>query len=472
MEVIKEQRKRWLLLLVLVPFIFGTIGYEVAGVDRISDAMYGGISLYSMNLQDGYQYNIWLEIARWTGPLVTATAILFVCRWLGQQLRWKVTGCFRDSIAVYCDDDTRIAFDGKKSSVIYPGREFVSNAKSQIIMLESDEESIQFYERHQKALKNRKVYIGLREISCGLVREKKEISFFDIDGAISRDLWKNRVKLWEMKTPERPCNITICGTGHLGRNMLNYALMLNLYSLKQSITYNFVGDNDIYQIEHSDFQTQNQDEIKYYTSKDKEVSEILRKSDYVILTQAVPVEQLQVIGVLCSNGEIYYYDPQGDSALHGNTNAQSGIGGYLAFPNLHPYGSNEIIFTDENIRKNQLIAEAMQQNFEYERQQANVKMGDTTETKWGELDSFKKWSNISSSDFSTVVKSLASKKNIDELAELEHIRWCRFHYLNHWKYGEQRNDEQKIHTCLMPYDKLSREDQEKDISTIEGILGK
>ena len=31
-----------------------------------------------------------------------------------------------------------------------------------------------------------------------------------------------------------------------------------------------------------------------------------------------------------------------------------------------------------------------------------------------------------------------------ELAELEHIRWCRFHYLNHWKYGKTKNKKKHI----------------------------
>lgn len=465
----------------------GTIGYLEAGVQRLSDAMYGAVTIYGMNLQDGYRYNIWLEIARWTGPLVTAVAILYVCRWVGTMIHWKFTCFAEDSVAVYCDDDTKITFDKQKHAVIYPKREFVSNAKSHIIMLETDEESLRFYEKNKNELKGKKVYIGLREISYGLVKDQKGISFFDIDGTISRKLWKEQIKLWEKPADRKVCSITICGTGHLGRNILNYALMLNLYSLEQQITYNFVGDNNIYQIEHRDFQMENNDQLNFYSAKSEGIDEMLKNSDIVILTREIPVEQLQVIGVLCNHGEIYYYDPAGEPQ-NGSTSRRNdesdttgeaeegGIAKYLEFKNLHPFGCNKTIFTDENIRKNKLILSAMEQNFNYLKSIKKIGQEDTKESKWEELDRFDKWSNISSSDYATVIRALRDKVRIEELAELEHIRWCRFHYLNHWKFGKcnegNRDKQKKIHTCLRPYGELSLKEQKKDIQTVKDVLGK
>lgn len=293
--------------------------------------------------------------------------------------------------------------------------------------------------------------------------------------------------MWEEPEKNKVCNITICGTGHLGRNILNYALMLNLLSSDQQITYNFLGDNNIYQIEHRDFQMGNKDQLNFYSSQAKGIEEILKNSDIVILTREIPVEQLQVIGVLCDHSEIYYYDPAGgyqdDRTSQKNNESdkkgeseEGGVAKYLVFKNLHPFGCNKTIFTDENIRKNKLTLAAMEQNFNYLIEFERIGQGDTKESKWEELDAFDKWSNISSSDYATVIKALHPKVSEEELAELEHIRWCRFHYLNHWKYGEckdaNKDKEHKIHTCLLPYKQLPPKEQKKDIQTVKKVLKK
>ena len=58
--------------------------------------------------------------------------------------------------------------------------------------------------------------------------------------------------------------------------------------------------------------------------------------------------------------------------------------------------------------------------------------------KWKKLDCFLKASNISAADYGTVIAKLSKKVSVEELAQLEHMRWCRFYYLNYWKSGIQR----------------------------------
>lgn len=52
------------------------------------------------------------------------------------------------------------------------------------------------------------------------------------------------------------------------------------------------------------------------------------------------------------------------------------------------------------------------------------------------------------------------------MAETEHELWIEFYRLNGWDYGEIRNDYDKKHNCMVPYDQLSENDQKKDLDLV------
>ena len=56
--------------------------------------------------------------------------------------------------------------------------------------------------------------------------------------------------------------------------------------------------------------------------------------------------------------------------------------------------------------------------------------------------------------------------NLEKLAELEHIRWMRYHYIHNWKQGKvesgTKDPENRIHADLIPYEELSESEKEKD----------
>lgn len=74
---------------------------------------------------------------------------------------------------------------------------------------------------------------------------------------------------------------------------------------------------------------------------------------------------------------------------------------------------------------------------------------------WDDLPGFSKTFNISRSDYWNVLKLLLGKgdhseERLEELAELEHIRWCRIHFLHFWKYGipesgDAKDSKKRIH---------------------------
>lgn len=435
-----------------VPFVLGSVGYIIEG-NRVTDSLYAGFSLYFTSIVLD-SYNIWIEIARWTAPLATATAILRIFEKAGRNILWRLQSRLGDSVAVYTDADIRIVFDNK-TRVFYAGRNIKQTAKSHIIMLDSDTESLKFYEGNKDKLKSGSVYIGLREIDCGLVKEKREVHFFDVNGAVSRLLWEHAA-LWE-KQKER-MSVVIWGRGHLGENILCYGLLTNIYSEKQKITYHIIRNNS-FEIKHPQMPLMNRDEIIFHTKEDSDSWEVVRNADMVIIAESISAALLQAIAVNGRNARIYYY-----SQMAGD------VGDCLQFTNLIPFGRDVDIYTDENIRREKLVEEAKKQNLKYAEQYNG-------EAEWNKLNGFLQWSNISSADFGHVLAGLLKQNpelDDDILAELEHIRWCRFHYLNYWTYGEPLDGKDKdpvrrIHKCLCPYQELSPENKSKDRAVVTEI---
>lgn len=435
-----------------VPFVLGSVGYIIEG-NRVTDSLYAGFSLYFTSIVLD-SYNIWIEIARWTAPLATATAILRIFEKAGRNILWRLQSRLGDSVAVYTDADIRIVFDNK-TRVFYAGRNIKQTAKSHIIMLDSDTESLKFYEGNKDKLKSGSVYIGLREIDCGLVKEKREVHFFDVNGAVSRLLWEHAA-LWE-KQKER-MSVVIWGRGHLGENILCYGLLTNIYSEKQKITYHIIGNNS-FEIKHPQMPLMNRDEIIFHTKEDSDSWEVVRNADIVIIAESISAALLQAIAANGRNARIYYY-----SQMAGD------VGDCLQFTNLIPFGRDVDIYTDENIRREKLVEEAKKQNLKYAEQYNG-------EADWNKLNGFLQWSNISSADFGHVLAGLLKQNpelDDDILAELEHIRWCRFHYLNYWTYGEPLDGKDKdpvrrIHKCLCPYQELSPENKSKDRAVVTEI---
>lgn len=465
MEKRTNKQLKWFIpVLAAIPFIIGTIGYFLEN-ESLSDSLYYSLSLYFVNL-NSEKSNFTIDIARWTAAMVTAATVLYVLKQIWEKILRTVKSLHRDSVAVYNDNGRKIYFEDQSHTVIYPGRIICPRAKNHIIMMNTDTDSIKFYNENKAKFKSKKIYIGLLEIEYGLIKDVPDVTFYDIDGAIARTLWKS-IKLWDNRGKTERLMITIMGGGHLGQSILNHGLLFNLFSLQQSITYNFFDSTRLYQIAHGEIKTCNQDSVHFFSSDDDRIWDIIKQSNIVILTEQISFEKLQTIGNVCKGGKIFYYEP-----------GEEDICSYIKFDHLIPYGRDREIYTDENIRRGHLIRQAMDLNYGYVQQYGKETSYTTPEREWDKLDGFLKWSNISSADYIEVIKAIADlDRNVseEELAELEHIRWCRFHYLNHWKYGipdngKNRDEQKKIHKCLCAYTDLSEADKEKNRETARKAL--
>ena len=59
---------------------------------------------------------------------------------------------------------------------------------------------------------------------------------------------------------------------------------------------------------------------------------------------------------------------------------------------------------------------------------------------------------------------------IEKMAENVHDVWAESRIAQGWTYGEQRDDKEKKHPCLVPYNDLPEEEREYDRNTSIGTL--
>ena len=440
--------KKLIPLFGIIPLIVGAIGYAVSG-EMITDALYASFALYFTNpISDAY--NGFIEFARWTAPLVTATAILCVLQNVWKNICWRFAGLSKDSVAVYSDEDIRIEFE-KGTKAVFPGDEFKGYFKSQIILFSSDQKSLRFYEEHKKSLQNRRVYIGLRDLEQGLMRDAADVTLFDINTSIARLLWKN-LCLWNADK-ENP-DVVIYGNNTLSAELLCTGLQLNLFSKKQHIKYHLISDNHYFETKHPGILLMNDDEICYHEMNDQTKWHIIENADFVIVSEQIQTDLLQTIVVKAKQGTVYYYSPmEGDA------------GEYISFRKPIPFGRSIELFTDKNIRNQNLIQTAIALNEKYAKEYNG-------EREWNKLSGFLQCSNISAADFIEVLAALPQSMDDMELAELEHIRWCRFHYLNYWEKGDftdgiSKDNVRRLHKDLIPFGELGGEEKKKDLAVVE-----
>lgn len=448
-EVGQGMIKKLLPVLVLIPLVIGTTGYIISG-EMVSDALYAAFALYFTNpVSDAY--NLYIEIARWASPLMTVTAVACALQSVWQSFRDRIHLLGKkNSVSVYSDDGKCISF-GREVSAIYSENKFKGYAQEHIIMFSDDQKNLQFYEEHKSDLFKKKVYIGIKDMEGSFLNLAGDIIVFNVNSSIARILWKE-IALWNKGKDN--FDLVIWGGSTLSGEIVSTGLQLNLFSLSQKIRYHVIADNHLFRIRHDGLKLMNDDELLYYDNDDPDIWDVISKADIVIISDIPDPETLQTIAVKAGEAEIYYYSPhEGDMAS------------YFSCGNIRPFGRTEVVFTDENIRRGGLVRKAVALNEHY----ADLY---GTEKNWNVLSGFLKASNVSSSDFGEVLSDLNGKVGEMEQAELEHIRWCRFMFLNYYtpgtpENGKNRDDVKRIHKDLIAFDELGPDEKAKNLEAIK-----
>lgn len=477
--------KRIFLVLSPIPFLLGVIGYynsnsgesvSKAIYYRISDAIYNSICLYGFGWNSA-ETNVWLEIARWTAPLVTAAGLVAFFAHVYTIIRTKIISLFsKNTTAIYSKvKEGKLLQDTIKHGILCENTP-MKNVKNHIILFGDDKENLAFYQKNRTVFENLKpspnVYMCLNDVNSDMLKaDLKNIRIFNVYDIIARELWK-RIGLWNGRGKKEKFKIAIIGFKGLGQRVLNYGLQINLFSKNQSIEYRVVSKNDLYKVSHKNFQTMNKDKVIFHSKLNKYTWNKLRDADYVISTKETDYELLETLYFYCRDAKIFYYSPNDEK-----------ITDFIKADRIIAYGENKSVYTAENIINEKLYEVAKDEHYNYlvHNQFDGEKLSDR-ESEWWKLDGFTKGSNISSSDYAYVINDVwtlgkKTDKQLEELAELEHIRWCRYHFINRWKYGipecgGNKDMKKRIHKCLCSYSELKENEKEKDRKVVLNIINK
>jgi hypothetical protein len=465
--------RKWIIRLAWVPLIFGVAGYHFVGdvahgTMGFWEAVYATIALYFMN-PDSDISNVYVLAAKYTSFLVVADVMFAVFEAMHNSFKHLISNRFADSTAVYTDNEDwgRVIADYWKHSYFgeedrHPDR--LERAKNHIIMFEDDMKNLEVYNRCRKYLRDRHTYIMLNNTDPFLVKELDDqyLHYFNIYELMARKYWKD-YDLYEVMTSGNKAvyKIAITDFGKAGEALFRYGYINNVYTSTQQIEYHIWGASTHQKKLLMDINKQVRaiegcDNIICHDNDPLDDIDVLKDMSRIIISMADDRELLQELFHSRVEGDIYYFSNR--DVLMDDIYKKKVIS----------FGHIKDILTEEYIRQDLLSRQGMLFNYDYSLRISGRNAGSDYEEKmkseWAKLDGFVKGSNLARADHYWIEKKLLDegKADIREVTIIEHNRWCRYHIINRWVFGGEKDREKGLHPLLVPFDELSKEEQDKD----------
>lgn len=491
-------------VLVLGAYAMMTTGYLVRG-EVWYDAMYFAFQAFLINYKDGAEGNVILYVGRVVCPLLTATGLFVVLRSGLKLIADAWVSHFSDATAVYYDtEQMKELARGFKRPVLMENR-INKKALYHVILFSKDVDSLTFYEKMRGEIKpGSKVFICLDRVESKLLK-MSNVYFSNKNEIIARYYWRTRNLQKYLKNGRVDLKIAILGFDTLGQNLLDYGLMNNIYSLDQSIQYhvwslNQGGQNQtwdetvLYKNVLGEFDMMNGDSVTFHPGDWREDLMQLKSFDRIIVAKEPNVEVLQALLYLSCEAEIDFFNPEGTDLPE-----------FYMGDKLTGFGELKNILTEECIKTDKLYRDAKELNFNYwvkkGEKDENGKVyawdrpdvEELMEAEWQTLDGFTKGSNVACADYHRirllVMEAMGLKvetltdADMTMLAEIEHLRWSRYHYVNHWRMGKKedmpfgndgvqlgKDKRRRLHTCLVPFAELSEPVVDQDKNSIREMF--
>lgn len=458
-------------ILLAVPLLLGVSGLMGAG-ETFPNALFYGVCMYAMNYQE-VPPNLLVEAARWLAPLATASGVLLAVTVLRQRVRARWRYWRGDSVAVYGPEGEKEALLAQLGRRGLDGGEHIVRAHRYILL---GDDSFDFYLQNRRKLENKAVYLKYSVLPAQAV-SSPSLRLFCPEEIAARLFWKEQNLYERSAARSHRLNIVFLGFGCLGENLLTYGLLDNIFAPDQRIAYHIFGADGRFAATHPQLGAIG-DPVVFYGEPWYTQLPLLEEADMVlVLEQNDPLALLQSLLLATIRPSFYVFaaDSAGLDLLEGQKRL-------TVIPWLEQAQTPEYIFSDSLYRRAKRI------NLRY----AHIYSGaeeneENMQAEWEKLDSFTRYSNISAADYhemrlamlasmgAAAADATADPALLERLSELEHIRWCRYHYLNNWRRGTPENGKrkdaaQRIHADLVAYAELTDAEKEKDRENIRVLM--
>lgn len=438
----------------ILPFFLGIYCYQPhfeknGHAHALLDAIYASLKLYGGSTEGGVELDLVLEIARFLALAATFSVLISAFNKMGDLIDWlKLRSS--DSTVVYGNSSyAGYIFESLKAgSRIRGGKKFIKNASRYLIMFSNDTQNLEFYHKNYESLKDKNVYIMLEDISRQSI-ENPLLTVFSVSENCARQYWRD----YPVEKSER---IAIIGFENVGKNILLYGLQMNLIDPDQHFEYHVYGDGRDFRREHTELDKMMPDKIIFHDDDSYGFADVSEFDRIIVCKSTDESCNISIVSKILASvpisSPLHVYAPNGDI-----------ITNLFGTERCVCFGKAEEIATIDNILNERSMKAARKQHEFYYKQYGG--------TPWEKLDAFLRYSNVSSADYQYVTNRLIEQGvPAEKLAELEHMRWCRYHYIHNWKYGENRDNSKRIHPSLIPFGELSEEEKTKDIEAIRSKI--
>lgn len=305
------------------------------------------------------------------------------------------------------------------------------------------------------------------------------IHFFHSYECCARQYWRSKPLCGHERT------IVLIGFGSYGRSILERAILTNIISVDQHITYHIFGDAKEFLAVHYclgevfslNRESERGDSLIFHEDAWEENHSVLERADRIIICED---DEQMGWGIFWTLNKYY--------RVFGRMDLRSS----WRVPGISCFGTNEDIYTPQQIIRTELNKAAVMIN-EIFRKSVSY----PTRT-WEELDDLHRQSKIVAADhllmktrilledesitaltaatvreaYDRYCKAKEVENGREMYRKLDHMRGRRFYTFYNWSYGPVRDDIARRHPMLRPYEELTQEQKrERDAAwELMGII--
>ena len=245
-------KKILLSFLFILPFILGTIGFYIEG-ESLLDSAYNAFALYAINpLYE--EKNILIEITRWLAPAVVASGLLVFIKSISKKIKDFFICTKKDSFALYGDSNEISVIKNCLDNTVISQDNTIKDSKNHIIMFKDDTEAFKFFNENQKDFKEKNVFIKSDNIEM-FKNDSDKFKILNFSEIITQKYWIQHNLMPYFTNGQKEVQISILGFDGIAKKILDYAILNNIYSLDQKITYHVWGNSTLYAGIHSEKKT-------------------------------------------------------------------------------------------------------------------------------------------------------------------------------------------------------------------------